>query len=55
MQCIAGNTVPQGGIPGGVEPRPAIDPTALSGALHHTVEFLPLRDGTSDPRAGEAG
>ena len=44
VHCLAGNTTPQGGIPGGEEPRPAIDPTALRGALHHTVEFLPLRD-----------
>ena len=49
MHCIAGNTMPQGGIPGGGEPRSAIDPTALRGALHHTTELLPLQRGLEIP------
>lgn len=47
--------MPQGGIPGGEEPRSAIDRTALRGALHDTTEFLPLREGPGDPRDGKAG
>lgn len=56
MHCIAGNTVPQGGIPGGEEPRSAIDPTALRGALHHTMELLSLQRGLEIPEMeGRAG